>query len=233
MATFDEREFLETVIGQPAAIVVLRRESAMTKEDVRRLAIILGGVKSCRAFDEIRTIKHVPSAVRSTALGLGKHEFHTDGSFIPEPPSRFILSFRTSDPGGGGVSTFVPVSAILAEAPLDVVMALNEAEYRFARDDDGGFTDVFTGPILSRDVLGNVAFRWRCDDHVRPEVVRSNGTAGTEAVQWVQSFLEIIKPVEYAAQTGEAILIPNRLWLHGRTALSPDSPREVYRAWIP
>ena len=40
------------------------------------------------------------------------------------------------------------------------------------------------------------------------------------------------EPVTYAAESGETLLGPNTLMLHGRTSLTPESNREVLRAWV-
>ncbi len=225
-------EFFEAAMDAPRALIVLRQQIAPSKEEVRRLALVLGGVQNTRAFGEVRSIKYDPDAKKSTALSLREHKPHTDGSFMPTPPARFILSFAQSDPGGGGVSTFIPLSTILAAAPESVLASLYTAECRFARDDDGGFTDAYVGTILSRDERGCPRLRWRYDENVRPAVVNSHGTDAEAAIDWLHEFLLNNEPIKYAAKTGETVLIPNATMLHGRTPLSPDSAREVFRAWI-
>ena len=66
----------------------------------------------------------------------------------------------------------------------------------------------------------------------RPRVVGARGTRGGDAIDWLHEFLSTARPFTYAAVTGETLLVPNTVMLHGRTSLSRDSCREVLRVWV-
>ena len=131
-----------------------------------------------------------------------------------------------------GVSTFFSLFDILAAAPDWTLNAFYTASYLFVRTYDGDLTDSVIAPILDIDNNGNPRIRWRADDIFRPKVVNDKGTRAEEAVLWLQNFLKAYQPVTYSAKSGETLLIPNNTILHGRTALSENSKREVLRVWI-
>lgn len=225
-------EFFEIAITCPHDIIVLQEQVPPSKEEVRRYCLVLNGSRKTSAFGEVWSVKYDPLVTNSTALSLQDLRPHTDGSFMENPPSRFVLSFTRSDPGGGGVSTFVSLTDILAASPDWALKAFYTANYLFVRTYDGNLTDSVVAPILNTDYNGNPRIRWRADEMFQPTVVNNKGTKAEEAVRWLQDFLQNHEPMTYAAKTGETLLVPNYTILHGRTALSSNSSREVLRAWI-
>jgi hypothetical protein len=225
-------EFFHLAMTNPTAIIVLRQEVPPTRQELRRIAIALGGIRSAPEFGEVRSVKYTPAVIDSTALSLQGLYLHTDGSFLQMPPGRFMLSFANSDPAGGGVSTFISVADILAFSPDWVLESLFTASYLFVRTYDGDMTDSVVSPVLNRDPQGNITIRWRADELWRPQVIEGHGTKAEEAVHWLQDFLATIEPARYSANTGETLLVPNTVMLHGRTPLSEGSTREVLRVWL-
>jgi hypothetical protein len=224
-------DFLEAAEQHPLRLIVLRAETAPTSAELRRYCLALGGIRQFERSGDVRTVKYDPSIENSTAMSLNPLPLHTDGSFLEQAPARFMLSFSATDPGGGGISTFMPVSRILAAAPDWALEALFTAEYLFPRTYDGDLTDSYVGPALYRAATA-VRIRWRSDDIWRPKVVEPRGTNAEGAVDWLHSFLCNSQPLTYAAEAGETLLVPNTVMLHGRTSLSRGSSREVLRAWL-
>lgn len=223
--------FLEAAERCPRSLVVLRAGDPPSTREVRRYCRALGGVMPFEAAGEVRTVKNDPTIPDSTAMSLDALSLHSDGAFLAEPPPRFLLSFAVADPGGGGVSIFMPIYRILAEAPEWVTEALFTADYLFVRTYDGDLTDSYVGPVLYRQ--GSLMrIRWRSDHIWRPKVADPRGTSAEDAVNWLHSFLADTEPATFAAVTGDTLLVPNTVMLHGRTRLSPGSPREVHRAWV-
>jgi alpha-ketoglutarate-dependent taurine dioxygenase len=218
-------------MSYPNDVIVLQGQTAPPRDELRRYANLLGGVLEAPGFGDIRVVKYDAEATKSTAQSLAELSLHTDGTFLENPPSRFILSFAATDPSAGGVSTFFPLADILRALPTWVFDALARAEYRFLRTYGGDETDSWIAHVLSQDSQGNAAIRWKADGLLRPEVVRGYGTHAEEAIAWLEKFLETHEPISYLAQTGETIVVPNRATLHGRSSLPPDSPREVLRVW--
>lgn len=88
------------------------------------------------------------------------------------------------------------------------------------------------GPVLTTDHEGARRIRWRADHLCRPQVVDACGTRAAEAVVWLHELLETCDPFRYVLQAGELVVIPNGRVVHGRTALSDASRRELLRAWV-
>jgi hypothetical protein len=205
--------------------------AAAPATELRRYCLALGGILEYDRASEIRTIRNDPSIRSSTAMSGKPLPLHTDGTFLAHPPERFMLSFSRADSQGGGLSTFMPISDILAAAPDRVIEALLTADFLFPRGYDGDLTDSHVGPVLYR-AGSALRIRWRSDDIWRPRVVDSRGTDGAGAVDWLHEFLATSEPYSYLAEDGETLLVPNTVLLHGRTALSPGSQREVLRVWV-
>ena len=224
-------EFFEIAERHPRNLIVLRQEVPPTIQDIRRYCLAMGGVLQFEHGGEVRTVKNDPSIPNSTAMSTDALALHTDGSFLDCPPLRFLLSFSAKDPQGGGISTFMPVAKIIAAAPAWVLEALFAARLLFVRTYDGDLTVSYVGPALYRSGSA-VCVRWRSDAIWRPQVIDPQGTRAADAVDWLHEFLGAAEPVRYAVQTGETLLVPNTAMLHGRTKLSPNSTREVLRAWV-
>jgi len=183
-------------------------------------------------FDKVRVIACDPSKHHSIAESYDAHPMHTDASFADTQLERFMLHFKHIDDNHGGVSTFMPVQWILDEIPYKYKRALEMAEVTYARLDSAGIAKAARVRILNWKSATEFVFRWRYDDKVRPLVVNSGGFEAEAAIEWVKEFIENKKPITYAAQRDETILVDNCTFLHGRTPLSPASSRVVWRAWI-
>ena len=228
----DLAAFLEAAERHPRSLIVLRAEAAPPSAELRRYCLALGGVMRFDGSGDVRIVRNDPSIQNSTAMSLDALSLHTDGAFLARPPTRFLLSFSAKDPGGGGVSTFMPITRILAAAPHPVLEALATADFLFPRTYDGDLTDSYAGPVLYRSG-SDLRIRWRSDHIYRPKVVDARGTDAESAVDWLHDFLSASEPLTFAAETGDTVLVPNTVMLHGRTRLSPNSAREVLRAWVP
>lgn len=200
-----------------------------------QVQVLVADISSSEVRSEevaVRSVTPTPEIEDSTALSLDRLSSHTDGSFLPTPPPRFLLSCQEADPGGGGVSTFTPVDQIVEAAPDWVLDALSTAEFRFLKTYDGDLQESFVAPVLSRRGDGAWLIRWRGDHIYRPEVVDEAGTRAEEATAWLYDHVKDSSPVMHSLDRGQLALIPNGRFLHGRTALTPGSNRCVLRAWV-
>ena len=225
-------DLLEAVSSHPEHLLVLRGDGSLNPALLEQYAARLGGVLVARGFGTVRTVKYDATATTSTAQSLQPLAFHTDGSFLDTPPSRFLLGCVRPDARGGGVSTFIYIDDLIAALPEWVTTALIHADCRFLQTYDGDLS----GSVIARVLWGRagdrIRIRWRSDDIYRPSVIRPNGTQAEAAVLWVHEFLRNAEPIRYALTAGETLLVPNTVMLHGRTALSSDSDREMLRVWI-
>ncbi|MVM33960.1 hypothetical protein GO755_28250 [Spirosoma sp. HMF4905] len=176
-------------------------------------------------FGTIRTIE-----VKQNVSGIGDTEleldWHTDGNLLPVPPQFFLLYFKQIDQAGGGISWFYPIHQLLVDLPWWVIEALTISHIRLARDEWE-----WVGPLLGFDEKG-ICFRWRWDKELQPEVVDSRGLKARQALDYLAVTLAKKKPIAYRAQQNDLVLVPNRLFLHGRSQLAAKSSRCVYRGWI-
>jgi hypothetical protein len=224
--------FIDDARELPDRVIVCQFENPPRPEDVQRWVAALSSKPIAPDDVQVRAVRYEPAITDSTALSLDALTLHTDGAFLPEPPSRFILSCSMADEGGAGASMLVPVSHITQVAPGWVIDALSTASYRFLMTYDGDLSTSFVGPVLSPGADGCPFIRWRADHIYRPEVVEDRGTRAAEAAAWLHHFLDSCDPFSFVLQTAELLVIPNGLVLHGRRALSSRSHRELLRAWI-
>jgi hypothetical protein len=224
-------ELLEVAREVTGQILVCQFNSPLTVPHLTALACALSREGVNPDDLTIRAIRHEPAVTNSTALSLDALAMHTDGSFLAEPPRRFMLSCVKADEGGGGVSTLLPVGRIVEHAPDWVLKSLSTAEYRFLMTYDGDMAASFTGPVLSEGPDGVTRIRWRGDHIYRPVPVRDDDGSAGKAAEWLYEFLGSCEPCTYELRHGELMIVPNGYFVHGRRALSPGSGREIIRAW--
>jgi alpha-ketoglutarate-dependent taurine dioxygenase len=225
-------DYLYAHAKQAAHIIVLRG-AGTDMETLKAVVALLGEANVTRAFGEIREIVNKPElAGKSIAHGFGPHPDHTDGTFDATAPIGFLLQAAKIDPNGGGLSVFKPLLPMLDEVPsYTFILALMRGVIRYRRIDENGVADAYRGHILKRE-NGMLRFRWRYDDHVKPEVVDDCGLPLQEAVDWLAEKIESTEPATYAAKEGDIIWIDNMTCTHGRTAMTPGSPRMMRRVWL-
>ena len=86
-------EVIDAYHAEPTKNLVLR-DTILSKEDVLRLAMVLGDEYLHPAFDEVREIKFDPSfSAKSIALSSGAHPPHLDGTFTETPPRKLCALF--------------------------------------------------------------------------------------------------------------------------------------------
>jgi hypothetical protein len=224
-------DFIEAAGRQPRSLIILASDEPPSIPEVRRYCLSLGGLRRYDEAGEVRRVKNEPSIPDSTAMSLKALPLHTDGTFLAQPPARFMLTVTSADEGGGGLSTFMPAARILAVAPDWAIEALLTADFLFPRSYDGDLAVSYVGPVLYRGE-SSLRIRWRSDDIWRPKVIDPRGTHAEKAVDWLHEFLTTSPPLTYSARVGETLLIPNTVMLHGRTSLSDGSHRELLRAWV-
>lgn len=222
---------IETVEKTADQVVACQFESPLPDKDLQALAAALSVGNVQPETVTIRAIRYEPTVTDSTALSLDSLAMHTDGAFLAEPPRRFILSCRRADEGGGGVTRLLPVARIMDSAPRWALRALRTAAYRFLMTYDGDLATSFTGPVLYDGLDGAVRIRWRGDHIYRPAPTAPGDAEAAEASEWLYSFLGSSEPATYALRQGELMVVPNEFFVHGRSALSPDSSREIMRVW--
>lgn len=226
-------ELFDSVRTQVAPIVC---RGPFTRSRLRTMAALCGTtILNTRTFGEIREIRVTPGvATSSIAESYAGHPSHTDGTFMHVPPSRFFLYVEQQDGSGGGTSFFCRGIDALAALDPEELTALIKRDVRYARRDTRGFTDDWTGPLVGFGPHG-VTLRWRDDYQVQPEPVDPTDELHQRAINSLRQRIAELPRIYYHAREGDLIVVPNTTpgcWLHGRTALSPDSKRCVLRVWL-
>lgn len=229
-------ELRTRIHSTPDDVLVTAFNPPLTPPALQELVADLSSTVVAAHEVDVRVITHVPEISDSTALSLDALAPHTDGTFLEQPPPRFVLSCSDSDHGGAGASTLIDVDALVAAAPEWVVETLSTTHYRFLKTYDGDLTDSYITSVLTRRADGAWLIRWRADHLNRPAQPLSDSVErhplADEAIAWVVDHLPTVEPVERTLVRGELMLIPNGRYLHGRTALSPSSRRRLLRAWV-
>lgn len=222
--------------NNPKSLIILRGDNGITdKEELVKLARLMGGSDVHPEFGEVRDIRINPAvSARSLAMSMNAHPLHIDGAFVENPPTKFLLNCVKADVDGGGVSTFLSKTQLLLDCPGEFMHLLLDSTARIARVRVTGERDVYIGPLLSFLPDNTPILRWRYDKFVKPEVIDSfNMELTREAINWVKQYIDKAEKIEYQAQKGDVILIPNFMFLHGRTALTDKySPRLMRRIWL-
>jgi hypothetical protein len=224
-------EFVDVACADRDSVLICAFDTPLDAEALAGVLTLISPTGRRVDPEDIRSVRHIPEITNSTALSLERLAPHTDGAFLDSPPPHVALSCSAVDDGGAGASTLFHVDAIAEAAPEWVLDALLGADYRFLQTYDRDLT-AFTGPVLRVDEHDRLRIRWRGDHLYLPEVVDARGTRADQAVRWLYEFLGESDPFVHLLATGELIVVPNDRIVHGRTALSPDSRRELLRAWI-
>lgn len=224
-------ELLAQAKAFPDSLIACQFDEPLTPDELQAFVAAVSDEPIAPDSVWIRTIRNEPEVTDSTALSLDSLAPHTDGSFVPIQPWRLILSCARCDDQRLGASTLIPGNVLVGSAPGWVVDALTSERFRFLKTYDGDLTDSFVGPVLSRRDDGTPQLRWRGDHLYRPEPVEPRGSRAGDAVEWLYDWLQTCDPFTYVVETGELLIIPNDLMVHGRQALCDNSQRTLLRAW--
>ncbi|HJQ01809.1 MAG TPA: hypothetical protein VJ851_09425 [Jatrophihabitans sp.] len=158
-----------------------------------------------------------------TILSSVKDDFdlHTDGYNQPQPP-KYMLLLRTD------ASPELPAS-YLADATLLLDLLTEDELSLLARP----IFPTAEGCLPALTVEeGRVRVRWNAE-LVRRWLRRSDSDAAAaeQALALLGRRLPEIMLVDHIHQH-ECLILDNSRWLHGRSALRPDSERVLLRAWV-
>jgi hypothetical protein len=168
-----------------------------------------------------------PAEAAGTILGTRysrTHEAlapHTDSTFMDEPHSIVAFQMVRSDEAGGGRSTIVAADDVVSELDPDTIATLREP--RFALSNERLL------PILW-DSQSSVSMRYyrRQMDYILAQ--RGEESRFTPLLNMLDELLsDLAEDREFALADGEVLIFNNQKVLHGRTAMSPESGRLLYR----
>jgi lysine 2,3-aminomutase len=183
------------------------------------LACLLGTpVKEHDLGPWIKEIKMEEGFVYSRPSARDSREFflHTDLSYSSSPPPFFLLHSLVNSPRNGGMTTLCALQSLLDRLSEETLRQLALPQFIFPVPSYYPGDAPVTSPVLLTAPDGSRWIRFRRDG------LRSTTWNGMAAVA---ELLEAIagQTLETHLESGSALLIDNRRWLHGRTAFLPQA----------
>ena len=147
---------------------------------------------------------------------------HTDCSNKANPPNLVAFAMERPDPQGGGESVMLSAADLVDELPTGLIRQLRQPDFPF--------TAKKRYPILQGE--GD-------DVQIRYYRQQINSALGKqcEVSDTLQSAIDKLehylassqRSVRFAMQAGEVVMMDNQRVLHGRSAMSANSPRLMHR----
>ncbi len=185
------------------------------------LACLLGTpVKEHERGPWVKDIKVDEGFVYSRPSARDSREFflHTDLSYSSAPPPFFLLHSLVNSSRNGGMTTLCPLRSLLGRLSAEALHQLSLPQFLFPVPSYYPGDGQVTSAVLHAAPDGSLWIRFRRDG------LRSTTWVGMAAVA---ELLEAIagETLETHLESGSALLIDNRRWLHGRTAFLPQAGR--------
>lgn len=146
---------------------------------------------------------------------------HTDSTFLDKPHSLVAFQMVRSDEAGGGRSTIVPAADLVSRLGDDTTRRLRQTEFPFSKER--------CLPILW-DSQGSISVRYY-RKQLNSMIAGRNawGSCLPLLDMLDQHLADLASQREFALADGEVLIFNNQKVLHGRTAMSPQSSRLLYR----
>jgi alpha-ketoglutarate-dependent taurine dioxygenase len=207
------RDALLSLLAAPPYAVVLRADPPdRSREWSQAIVRALGDADARLSFTRV----HVDPASAAREGAVTRYSrtadampLHTDAAFSRTPPALVGFHMIAASPCGGGVSSVVPIDAVLA--------MLSPAHLDRLRQPVGFGRHAL--PVLFAGATGPAIRYYAAQlDHPAP------------ATRALDDALAMLEPAHrFPLLDGDLLLVNNRKALHGRTGFSPDSPRRMLR----
>ena len=142
---------------------------------------------------------------------------HTDSSFYPAPYQLLVMLCIRTDPKGG-LSQMLPVEDIVDNLSSEAIEMLSKNDFPFSPSK--------SYPVLSKigDTHRIRYYREQIEKHLRPSQDDIRG-----AVDELDQLLSSLPTYDFLLTPGQAVIADNTRCLHGRTAITDDSKRLLWR----
>lgn len=176
-----------------------------------------------------------PGVAPTFSQTLGEAAYHTDTQYFAKPENYFGLYCVAADAPGRGTNQLLSVDdvvhAVTARHGTETLDRLSKPyPFRvpsvFTESGTDSDVEITWAPILSDN---NASFRYRkdtIDRALETGIKLSDGQ--NDALKRLEDTLDVLDPLEYHLQPGDALLINNLRLLHARTAFN-DPGRLLYR----
>jgi len=225
---------LRNLRNSPGLIVI---EHLPKVKDPRRLILIVGSIlgqiaREANEGDYVIAIKEQQTkpGERPSFKNAREFYFHTDLSYVPEPPLFLLMHSVVNNPGEGGLSLFADIEIVTKKLSALDIAELQKPQFLFPAPPHYKGGGVVQFPILTQTPVEEV---WRL--RFRRDNLRAETRTGMEAV------VQLIKAIdasaeEFMLQTDSLVLLDNQSFLHGRTAFaggaqSTKEPRHLNRTY--
>jgi len=225
---------LRNLRNSPGLIVL---EHLPKVKDPRRLILIIGSIlgriaREANEGDYVIAIKEQQTkpGERPSFKNAREFYFHTDLSYVPEPPLFLLMHSVVNSTGEGGLSLFADIEIVTQMLSALDIAELQKSQFLFPAPPHYKGGGVVQFPILTQTSEDEV---WRL--RFRRDNLRAETRTGIEAV------VQLIKAIDASAeevmlQTDSLVLLDNQSFLHGRTAFaggghSTKEPRHLNRTY--
>jgi len=225
---------LRNLRNSPGLIVL---EHLPKVHDPRRLILIIGSIlgkiaREANEGDYVIAIKEQQTkpGERPSFKNAREFYFHTDLSYVPEPPLFLLMHSVVNNPGEGGLSLFADIEIVTTRLSALDIAELQKPQFLFPAPPHYKGGGVVQFPILTQTIKEEV---WRL--RFRRDNLRAETKTGMEAV------VQLIKAIDASAEevmlrTDSLVLLDNQSFLHGRTAFAgggqgSKEPRHLNRTY--
>ena len=226
---------LRNLKNSPGLLVL---EHLPKAKDPRRLILIVGSIlgtveREANEGDYVIPIKEQQTkpGERPSFKNAGVFYFHTDLSYVTEPPLFLLMHSVVNNMGDGGLSLFADIEVIIRKLSALDIAELQKPQFLFPAPPHFKGGGVVQFPILTQSNEDGV---WRL--RFRRDNLRAETRTGIEAV------VQLLKAINDSAEevmleTDSLVLLDNQSFLHGRTAFAggghnPKEPRHLNRIYV-
>lgn len=145
---------------------------------------------------------------------------HTDSSYLADPHELVAFQLVSSD-AKGGATTVVPIEDVVAKLSPATAERLRDAVYPFGRGDL---------PILFGEARSPRIRYYRAQIDLAVAAGAKLSSEAEAALDELDSLLaEDGAAIQFRLREGDILFLNNKMALHGRTAFTAESRRELFR----
>ncbi|MBA3532095.1 MAG: TauD/TfdA family dioxygenase [Ardenticatenales bacterium] len=163
---------------------------------------------------DLKPVRHEMSVETTSYYSWNEFDYHTDLSYVDEPPDFIAVLCVQPDPNGEGESIFSDVRVSAPALSPEAISALQEPHFTFRAPPHYKGGRVVQLPILERTPAGELTLRVRFDR------LEAEGVEAQAALQELYHTLDQNK-VEILLPHHSAYIVDNRRVVHGRSPFTP------------
>lgn len=174
---------------------------------------------------DLKPIKHEMTVETTSFYSWNEFSYHTDLSYVEEPPDFIAVYCVQPDHKGGGGSIFSDLRVSAESLSEETIHELQKPNFTFRAPPHYKGGNVVTQPVLTRNKEGNLTLKVRFDR------MKAENPAAEEALQELYKALDD-NQITFLVNKNSAYIVDNRRVVHGRTPFTPtfdDRDRHLKR----